>query len=302
MTILVTGATGFIGAHLCRELVASGHKVIGLSHSGNTKLLGSLMANDNFVLATGDIRNKERTNELFAYCRVGTIFHLAALVPYLQGDDLLGINADGTRNLIHSAYANGVEDFIYASSMGVYSVPPEVLPVPENHPIKPDTEYGQSKLIGETYCEDMSKSMRTVIVRYAGAYGKGMEESRVIPLFIMQALKNEPLEVLGDGKQSSDFCYVEDIVRGTILAWQKGISGSAYNIGSGRETILSNLAMDILEITHSKSVINETGDKIERSFRFWLDITKARKELDYEPMPYIDGLRLYVNERNRGHV
>ncbi len=297
MTILVTGSTGFIGSHLCHDLVKSGHDVVGLAHSGKAERIADLIGKKNFKIRIADIADKQSIDDVLKGSGIKTVFHLAALVPYLQGNDLLLVNADGTRNLIHSAYANGIENFIYASSMGVYSVPPEVLPVPENHPTKPDTEYGQSKLMGETYCEDMSKSMRVVIVRFAGAYGKGMEESRVIPLFIRQALKNEPLEVLGDGKQSSDFCYVDDIVKGTILAWQKGISGSVYNIGSGRETILANLAMDILELTHSKSMINMSDDKIDRPFRFWLDIGKARKELDYEPMPYIDGLRLYVNEK-----
>jgi len=294
MNCLVTGASGFIGSHLCRKLIEQGNEVVGLSHSGNIKLLGSLMANDNFVLVSGDIRDKERIDEIIAYYKPKTVFHLAALVPYVSGEDVLGVNATGTRNLLNSACASGVEEFIYASSMGVYSVPPEVLPVPEIHPTKPDTAYGMSKVMGELCCKAMSSSMRTVIVRYAGAYGKGMDQTRVIPLFVSKALNNETLKVLGDGRQSSDFCHVDDIVQGTILAWQKGKSGEAYNIGSGRETVLEYLAMDIVAIIKSQSGIKIMGNKMDRPFRFYLDIDKARRELGYDPMPFIDRLKEYI--------
>ncbi len=294
----MTGASGFIGSHLCRKLVKQGQEVVGLSHSGKTERLGSLMANDNFVLVVGDVRDKERVDEIVAYYKPKTIFHLAALVSYMQEKDFLGINIKGTKNLLASAYANGVEEFIYASSMGVYSVPPEVLPVPETHSTKPDTEYGTSKVVGELTCKAMSKSMKVVIVRYAGAYGIGMEPNRVIPRFIRAALKDEPLEVLGNGNQSSDFCYVDDIVSGTILAWQKGKCDESYNIGSGQETRLIDLAQLVVKLTNSKSRIKIGGNKIDRPFRFYLDISKARKELGYEPRKLADGLKNTLR-RNR---
>jgi nucleoside-diphosphate-sugar epimerase len=214
----------------------------------------------------------------------------------------MGINAMGTRNLLVSAYEHGVEEFIYASSMGVYSTPPEVLPVPENYPTKPDTSYGMSKVLGEFCCKSMSKAMKVVIARYSGAFGKGMELNRVIPTFVRNALDNKPIEVLGDGTQSSDFCCVDDIVDGTILAWKRGQSGGVYNIGSGYETVLEYLALDILALTKSQSVVKMVGNKIDRPFRFYLDITKARNELDYEPTPFHDALYLYINNVKRDIV
>jgi nucleoside-diphosphate-sugar epimerase len=252
------------------------------------------MANDNFVLVMGDVRDKERLDEIITYYKVKTIFHLAALVPYVVGDDVIGVNAVGTRNLLKSAYQCGVEEFIYSSSLSVYSVPPEKLPVPETHPTKPDNAYGMSKVLGEKCCNVMSQSMKTVIVRYAGAFGKGMEPSRVIPQFVGKALKNQILEIMGDGNNSSDFCYVDDLVNGTILAWQKGKTGQTYNIGSGQETFLFSLADGIVRRMNSKSEIRVMGNKIDRPFRFYLSIKKAQKELGYEPIPFIDRLGQYI--------
>jgi nucleoside-diphosphate-sugar epimerase len=293
MSVFVTGASGFIGSHLCGKLIDQGYDVLGLANSHRTEQLEQLVGN-NFGRAFGDIRDKERINDILSYYKPKTVFHLAALVPYAKGEDVIGVNATGTRNLLNSALSNGVEEFIYSSSLSVYSVPPETLPVSESHPTKPDTAYGMSKVMGELCCKAMSKSMRTIIVRYAGAFGKGMEPNRVIPQFVSKARKNRTLEIVGDGTNSSDFCHVDDLVNGTMLAWQKGETGEVYNIGSGQDTTITGLAMRIVEFTESDSTIEEQGGKVDRPFRFYLDISKAKRKLGYGPVSFNQRLKEYV--------
>ena len=216
-------------------------------------------------------------------------------MPYTLDNDLVGVNIHGTLYLLNTACENDVEEFIYASSMGVYSAPPSYLPVDEVHPVKPSTEYGTTKLAGEMSCETYAELMRVTILRYAGVYGTSSEKSRAVNNFIRRALSNQPLVVNGDGSQSSDFVYVDDVVEGTLMAWKKQALG-VYNIGSGQDVTLKELASLIIEITNSKSKIISNKVEVDRPFRFFLDIEKAKGDLGYSPHSLRDGISCYIKE------
>ena len=301
MNILVTGATGFIGSHLCRELVRRGYDVFALSHSGRTHHIKSLLPKKEFHLQTGDIRDADMMRSIMKDNNIKAVFHLAARLP--DGDSLsdpfpsFEVNARGTLNTLHAAYRNKVDRFIYASTMSVYSEPPQSLPVDENHPTQPPTAYGATKLAGELFCHLYSKTMSIMILRYAGPYGQYESERTAVHNFTSQALSNKPITIYGDGKQTSDYVSAEDAVRGTILAWEKNQPG-VYNIGSGEETSVMALAKKIVNLTNSKSEITLTDVATERPFRFVLDIAKARKILGYSPRPLDEGLRDYIKEFN----
>ncbi|MFH1671325.1 MAG: NAD-dependent epimerase/dehydratase family protein [Candidatus Portnoybacteria bacterium] len=278
INILVTGATGFIGSHLRKELIKKRYNVF---------------------LFKGDIRNLGLLKRTIKKHQIKIIFHLAAALSH--GDNLndpfllFDVNARGTLNLLNAAYLNKVKKFIYISSSSVYSEPPEYLPVDESHPTCPSTIYGISKLEGELYCNVYSKVMNVTVLRYCGAYGKGQDEHYATYRFVKQALKNEPITIYGDGKQSSDFTYVGDIVRGTILAMEKNKPG-IYNISSGKEASIRELAENIIGITGSKSKIILTGKNTDRPFRFVQDIKKARKTFGYSPLSLKEGLSKYISE------
>lgn len=290
MKILVTGATGFIGSHLCKKLVSKGYDVVGLSRSGNSFRVDSLKKN--FILRVGDIRNMDFVSSLFKSYKFDTVFHLAGQVPYSPDDkDMAGINVDGTIHVLKASKQYRVERFIYASSMSVYSTPPSYLPVDEIHPTIPTDMYGITKYAGELACKHSLLDMS--IVRFAGVYGKHSDDKRAVSVFVRNALRNEPIFIKSDGTQSSDFVYINDVVQGLILAWQKG-GNTAYNIGSGEETRVIDLANLIIKLTKSKSRLNVNNSVTDRPFRFYVDISKAKNELGYKPVPLIEGLNAFI--------
>lgn len=232
---------------------------------------------------------------------VKVVFHLAAQLPDDSDIDnplsYFDTNARGTLNILDAAYLGGVDKFIYASSMSVYSEPPEYLPVDESHPVQPSTIYSVAKLAGELCCHPYSKAMSIVVLRYAGAYGQGERKSNAIPTFINQVLNNRPITIHGDGSQTSDFVYIDDVVQCTLLAWENDKPG-VYNIGSGQEISVRELTKRIVKITNSKSEAVLTDRDTERPFRFFLDITKSQKVLGYSPRSLDEGLRTYLKEFN----
>jgi len=300
MNILVTGATGFIGSHLCQELIQRGHHVFALSRSGRTGNIESLLPHKEFHLEIGDIQDTDLMRNIIKDNRIKTIFHLAAQLPNDSdiNNSLLGFdtNARGTLSVLNAAYLD-VDKFIYSSTMSVYAEPPQYLPVDESHPVQPSTIYSVAKLAGELCCNLYSRAMDIVVLRYSGAYGRGERESNAIPTFINQALNNRPITIHGAGTQTSDFVYIDDVVQGTLLAWENNKPG-VYNIGSGQEISVTELAKRIINITNSKSEAVLTDKDTERPFRFFLDITKAQKVLGYSPRSLDQGLGTYLKEFN----
>jgi len=299
MNVLVTGATGFVGSHLCKELIQRGYYVFGLSRSGKIQNIQSLLNKKRFHLERGDIRDIDMLSSIVKDDNIKVIFHLATQLPHINDLNdpslLVDINVRGTLNSLNVAYKNGVDKFIYASSMSVYSEPPKYLPVDEKHPVQPPTIYGASKLSGELYCHVYSKSMGITILRYAGCYGKGQPKHNAVPRFINQALNNKSITIYGNGTQSSDFVYVKDVVQGTLLALEKNMPG-IYNIGSGEETNIRDLAKQIISLTNSKSKLIQVDVETDRPFRFALDIQKSRKVLGYFPLSVNEGLSKYISE------
>jgi len=296
MTILVTGASGLIGSHLCRRLALDGYPVVGLFHNtANPKLFG-VSAAPPFESERGDIRDLPGIRRILVNRKVRTVFHLAAHVPYRDNPDFIGANSEGTSNMLLACLHSKVEEFIYASSTSVYSSPPYYLPVKESHPTDPNNLYGRTKLYGEQFCELVGDNMRTTVVRYAGVYGSGMAD-RIVSTLVCSALRDNPITMFGDGNNSSDFVYVDDIVEGTILAWRKQVH-ETYNIGSGQETNIATLAHKIIDLTGSKSKVSFSGEA-DRPFRFVADISKARNELGYNPGSLVQGLEKYQGEMSK---
>ena len=182
--------------------------------------------------------------------------------------------------------------------MSVYSTPPVSQPVDEEHPTCPDDLYGKTKLVGESLCKNYASVMRTVVVRFSSVFGQG-DKARVAYHFMKSAVSGQAIQVDGDGSQSSDFIYADDAVRGAILALEKGKPGEVYNIGSGKETSVLELANLIAGLDNPPVEVKMSGKPATRPFRFVADIEKARRELGYCPSDLVEGLKKYREEMRK---
>lgn len=295
--VLVTGAAGFVGSHLCEGLLNRGFDVIGLIY-GNDTNIGHLKKNKKFKTVKGDITNFQEVLDILKKYEPDGVFHVAAAVPSNETKEdspslFFEVNVKGTFNLLEACRQTNIEKFIYSSSMSVYNKEAKQLPVSEENSVDPRDFYGLSKWQGEELVRIYTEKYKSnaIILRYAGIYGPRKEEGAVAT-FIKNALQNKPIDIFSD--ISWDIVYVEDVVQANILAFEKleKLGFAVVNIGSGREVHIKELAGKIIGITksHSKIKIN----KIRDSFRFYFKINKAQKLLGFKPISLEKGLFLTV--------
>lgn len=207
------------------------------------------------------------------------------------------VNVMGTLNLLEFAFKKNVTSFVYSSSASVYGSWGK-LPVDESTPPQPKSFYGISKLMSEILCKKYSEDfgLNCACLRYSSVYGHIQRKDSVLPIFINQAIKNKKMTIHGRGARSQDFVYVKDVVRANVLAAQKNACG-IFDIGSNQETTMTQLAKMIKKIFKSKSkIVFDTS--IEEGPRFYLDISKAQKELSFSPRYSLeDGLKDYKKVR-----
>lgn len=290
-TILVTGATGFIGHHLFKHLGSLGYHVVGISKSGG-KINGR-------NITKIDICNEHQVQLLFRRTPIEAVIHTAALIS-LKGDvdakKLLTTNVYGTYNLLGQSVKNGVKKFIYSSSASVYDRYSGISPASENL-TQPIDFYGASKLSGEYFANVFSRfKVQTLIYRYSSVYGPGQRSDSVLPMFLKKAMKNERLEIDGKGGRSQDFIYIKDVLQANLLGLNSETTG-VFNIGFGEEISLLNLAKTIIDTVGSKSKIVLRDLAYADESRFYLNIDKARKALGYNPKYSLSmGIRDYLLE------
>jgi nucleoside-diphosphate-sugar epimerase len=248
MKILVTGGAGFIGSNLVDRLINEGHKVFVIDNllSGKKENL-----NKKAIFYKADICHLEKILPLFK--GIDYVFHLAAnprvIFSVENPIESHKVNVDGNLNVLYSSYKNRVKRLIFASSSAVYG-DIKKLPLKENMDPKPVSPYGLHKLIGEYYCKLFSNlyNLETVCLRYFNVYGPRMDLNGLYALVIGKFLKlkkeNKPLIIYGDGKQTRDFIYVDDVVKANILAMKskKVGKGEVINICSGKNYSINYIA------------------------------------------------------------
>lgn len=295
--VLVTGCAGFIGSNICEKLVEKGWNVVGIDNlmTGFKKNIENLEKKENFKFIWADIRNYADVERIIRENEIKYITHQAARgsVPKSVEDPILTneINVNGTLNVFWAAKENNVEKVVCAISSSVYGDTP-VLPKVETMPYNPLSPYALTKVAKEMYCKtffDLYK-LKTIGLRYFNVYGKRQDPNgdyaAVIPRWITKALKGEDLPINGDGKQTRDFTYIDDVVDANILALeceQEEAFGRGFNIGFSDKIDITTLAKNIIEITKSNSKIifgePRKGD-IQDSYA---DINLARNILGYKP-------------------
>jgi len=283
--ILVTGGTGFIGSHLCEELIRQKHCINVLTSSGNTDNLASITGNNRLAVIKADISDYNGLKKKLAAKKFDIIFHLASYIPLGIYDDnkkCVEINDLGTKNILQIARVVGCNKFIYSSTGWVYGHPKHI-PIDEDHPLNPFDAYGKTKLNGEKHCKIYSKYMNIIILRYAGVYGPRKNKGAVYN-FIKNMLEKKTITIHSDGTQTNDYVYVQDIVNSNILAMKAldVIQFDIFNIGGGKEIAANQLAILIGNLLKTKSIIVYTKTPVTNK-RYLLDIKKAQKKLLFQP-------------------
>lgn len=290
--ILVTGAAGFIGSNLIDELLKLGADVIGLDNLYNGRLVNLEKAQtyDNFQFHKGDIRDLNLLMDLFE--NIDIVYHEAAFtsVPksVKQPQSCNDVNINGTLNVLNAALKKQVNKIIFASSSSVYG-DIETLPKDEDMRRVPISPYGVSKLAAESYMQVYNHvyNLDTICLRYFNVFGPRQRDSPysgVIAIWLGNIASDEPLVIFGDGKNSRDFTYIEDVVQANLLAAQKDIEGEIINIGAGSPINLTDLANLMLKIAEKEDLeIKYTDPRPGDIIHSYADISKSKELLDFEP-------------------
>jgi len=305
-TSLVTGGAGFLGSHLCEELLARGHRVICIDNLETGSLANiEHIRDDAFVH-----RNLDIIEPYFVEEPIDFVYHLASPaspIDYLRLPlATLKVGSYGTHHTLGLAKVHRAR-FLIASTSEVYG-DPQVHPQPESYwghvnPIGPRGVYDEAKRYAEalTMAYHRQQGVDTAIVRIFNSFGPRMRphDGRAIPTFLRQALQDRPITVFGDGSQTRSFCYVEDEIRGLIALAESGYH-NPVNIGNPDEFTLLELAKTVIEVTGSNSeIVYEALPTDDPQVR-QPDITLARKILGWEPTISLrEGLKRTIEQAGR---
>src|SRR3954462_12973795 len=286
MHVIVTGGAGFIGAHTCRALLAKGHRVTAVDDLSHGKREAVPQGAELIVL---DVRDPKLMTEMEKR-RPEAVVHLAAQLdvrksvadPFFDAS----VSVLGTLGALESARRAGVRRFVFASSGGAVYGEQDVFPATESHARRPASPYGTSKLCGEEYVEHYKRNqgLSTLCLRYANVYGPGQDplgEAGVGAIFLHHLLEGRAPKINGDGLQTRDFVYVEDVARANVLGVESTASG-AVNVGTARESNIVQLADVLVKATGGPRPTHGPPAAGEQR-RSVIDPDLAKRRLGWEP-------------------
>ena len=299
MRFLVTGGAGFIGSHLVDALLARGHQVSVLDNfsTGHRENLEHALSKINLI--EGDLRSTSDVDHAVDGC--SGVFHQAAVpsVPRSMKDPITShdVNVTGSVNLLWAAHRAGVKRLVYASSSSVYGDTPR-LPKEESMQLLPKSPYAGSKLAGEVYSAAFSRAygIETVGLRYFNVFGPRQDPNSpyaaVIPIWLARMRRDEPPQIFGDGKQSRDFTYIDNVVDANLRAMDTpGLSGDVFNVAAGERVVLLDMAhalIDAYGYSGSPQHTERRPGDIEHS---WADTAAAKARIGYTTLvSWRDGL------------
>ena len=302
MNVLVTGGAGFIGSHLCERLLSEGHNVCAIDNFDDyydpaikQRNLSICRENPKFRLVEGDIRSRKSMDD--AIEGIDIVFHEAAQAGVrasVKNPEKTGsINVGGLINVLEASRDANVNKIIFASSSSVYGKV-HYLPFDEKHPLEPISPYGVTKLAGEHFLRVYGElyGIEWTALRYFTVYGPRVRPDLAINKFFRKAMKDESLDIYGDGTKTRDFTYISDIIDGTMLAMKKG--RGAYNLGGGNRISIKDLAEIIKKIAENKSKLKFTDNQKKDERNNHYNKNKAKKELGWIPKVGIEeGLDKY---------
>ncbi|MGB7580951.1 MAG: SDR family NAD(P)-dependent oxidoreductase [Sedimentisphaerales bacterium] len=315
MKAIVTGAAGFIGSHLCERLLKDGWTVVGVDNFDNFydpqvkhNNIKDCLRNKQFKLVEADIRDSAAMNKAVSDGMDSTsspqadvVVHLAARAgvrpsiaqPALYAD----VNINGTVTLLEAAKKNNIKKFVFASSSSVYGNNKKV-PFSEDDNVDfPISPYAATKKAGELICHTYHHlaSISMTCLRFFTVYGPRQRPDLAIHKFARLIEDGKPIPIYGDGSMMRDFTYIDDIIDGTVAGIKKCTGYNIYNLGESRPITVNNLIGEIEKALGKKAVIErlplQPGD-VERTYA---DVTKAHRDLGYNPNTDIsEGLKQFV--------
>ena len=305
--IVITGGAGFIGSHIAESCAKDGHEVVIIDNLDDYYSPELKKRNIDYVLKSENVRFVHGDVTDIDFLRtvidkdVDYVFHEAAQAgvrisvenPFKPNN----INVLGTLNVLQASLEAEVERVINASSSSVYGKV-EYLPFDEKHPTQPVSPYGVSKLAAEHYCRVFYEvyGLPTVSLRYFTVYGPRMRPDLAISIFTGKMLNNEPITIFGDGNQTRDFTYIDDIVKVNMeLLDMNKADGKVMNIGSGNRISVNDLAKHLREIIGSSSEVNYAEVQRGDAKHTLADVSLAKELMGYEPSVTIEeGLKRFV--------
>lgn len=287
---LVTGGAGFIGSNIVEKLVNDGQRVTVIDNFLTGKPENIAAFRDKIEFIEGDIRSLETLNKIMK--NIDYVIHQAALPSVPKSVDLPiesnDHNINGTLNILYSAKENGVKRVVYAASSSAYGDQPQSPKVETMRPM-PMSPYAVNKLTGEYYCAAFHKvyGLETVALRYFNVFGPRQDPtsfySAVIPKFISALLRDEAPTIFGDGEQSRDFTYIDNVVNANLLAClAPDAAGGVYNIACGSSVTLNQLYESLQKILGKSVPVKYTAARVGDVKHSLADISQAKKVLGYD--------------------
>jgi UDP-glucuronate 4-epimerase len=299
--VLVTGGAGFIGSHLVDALLARGERVVVLDNfdpfyarevkQGN---LEAASQNSRFRCVEGDIRERALVENLLRSERIDTVVHLAARAgvrPSLA--DPVGyadVNVTGTANVLEASHKAGVRRLVFGSSSSVYGNNRKV-PFSEDDPVEdPISPYAATKRAAELLCQTASSLYGTNVacLRFFTVFGPRQRPEMAIHAFARTIAAGEDVELFGDGSSERDYTYVADIVDGILRSMERSLGYRVWNLGGSRTTTLVDLVERIARGLKTRPSIRRSPAQPGDVDRTWADISRARRELGWEPTTDLD--------------
>jgi UDP-glucose 4-epimerase len=291
--VLITGGAGSIGSHIADLVVQQEAREIVILDDfvrGRRENLAWALANGNVEIVEGDIRDAVLVRELTR--GIDTVFHQAAICITQSAEEprlALEVLVDGTYNVVEAAAQEGVRKLVAASSASIYGLAEEFPTAEKHHPYANDTFYGAAKVFNEGLLRSFKamSDLDYVALRYFNVYGPRMDihglYTEVLVRWMERIEAGEPPIVLGDGLQTMDFVYVSDIARANVIAANSELTDEVFNVASGVETSLLELAEALLQIVDSDlSVVHGPPRAVNGVTRRLADLTLSRERLGFE--------------------
>ncbi|MDR2440318.1 MAG: SDR family oxidoreductase [Planctomycetaceae bacterium] len=298
MKYLITGGAGFIGSNLARYVLDQGHEVVVLDNFATGKRENLTEIQDRITLIEGDIRNRETVDEALRGCVA--VFHEGALgsVPRSVADPVTShdVNVNGTLTILEASRAAGVKRIVFAASSSAYGEQPES-PKIETMPPLPISPYAASKTACEAYLQAYAAAygMETVSLRYFNVFGPRQDPfgayAAVIPAFVSKILRNEKPQVFGDGEQTRDFCYIENVCYANWLAVHapaENCNGRPLNIACHSAVSLNQILEKLKSLMKSNIEAEYSSVRAGDVRHSLADISLAQKMIGYKPLVYFD--------------